>query len=147
MNNKGFMMAEVIVVSSIILVALVGLYASYNKIFSVYNKRVDYYDVATLYELAEIKKASLKKGVEPSLDPIYDMEIIGNYIKTVYYLNKDELEGNTLWNSTLKFDEYLLFLRKTLSNDVKKFFIMENCDKNNKDNCKYAYLEVLDETS
>ena len=44
MNNKGFMMAEVIVVASIILIAMVGLYASYNKIFSLYNQRMDYYD-------------------------------------------------------------------------------------------------------
>ena len=55
MNNKGFMMAELVVVSAIVLVALSGLYVSYNKIFSIYNKRINYYDVATLYELGNIR--------------------------------------------------------------------------------------------
>ena len=36
MNNKGFMMAEVVVVSAVIIVTLVTLYVSYNKIFSLY---------------------------------------------------------------------------------------------------------------
>lgn len=50
-NKKGFMMAELVVVSAIVLVTLVSLYTSYNKIYSVYKSRVGYYDVATLYRL------------------------------------------------------------------------------------------------
>ena len=52
MNNKGFMMAEVVVVSSIVLVFLAGLYMSYNKVFAVYKTRVSYYDTTALYDLA-----------------------------------------------------------------------------------------------
>ena len=33
MNRKGFMMAEVVVVSAIVMVSIVGLYQSYNKIY------------------------------------------------------------------------------------------------------------------
>ncbi len=51
MNNKGFMMAEVIVVSAIVMLTIVGLYQSYNKIYSIYNTRIDYYDSTTLYRL------------------------------------------------------------------------------------------------
>ena len=51
MNKKGFMMAELIVVSSIVLVVLVGMYASYNKIYSAYTTRISYHDVTMLYRL------------------------------------------------------------------------------------------------
>ena len=51
MNNKGFMMAEVVVVSAIVMLTIVGLYQSYNKIYSAYNTRIDYYDSTTLYRL------------------------------------------------------------------------------------------------
>lgn len=52
MNRKGFMMAEVVVVSAIVMIAITGLYTSYNKIYSIYNTRVNYYDSDTLYRLA-----------------------------------------------------------------------------------------------
>ena len=60
MNNKGFMMAEVIVVASIILVALVGFYSLYTGVISEYNTRLDYYDVNTLYELADFRNNNSK---------------------------------------------------------------------------------------
>ena len=50
-NKKGFMMAELVVVSAIVLTTLVSLYTSYNKIHSIYKSRVGYYDVTTLYRL------------------------------------------------------------------------------------------------
>ena len=34
MNNKGFMMAEVIITASIVLVALAALFSGLNKIYS-----------------------------------------------------------------------------------------------------------------
>ena len=52
MNNKGFMMAEVVVVSAIVMIALAGLYMSYVKIYAIYNERINYYDVNTLYQLS-----------------------------------------------------------------------------------------------
>ena len=42
LNKKGFMMAEVVVVSSVILIILTTLYISYNKIISLYETRLDY---------------------------------------------------------------------------------------------------------
>ena len=51
MNNKGFMMAEVIITASIVLVALAGLFSGLNKIYSEYMKRISYYDTVTLCRL------------------------------------------------------------------------------------------------
>lgn len=51
MNKKGFMMAEVVVVSAIVLVTLTVIYTSYNKIYATYLTRINYYDTTTLYRL------------------------------------------------------------------------------------------------
>ena len=51
MNSKGFMMAELIVVSSIILVVMVAMFSSFNKVYSLYETRLNYNDITTLYRL------------------------------------------------------------------------------------------------
>lgn len=141
MNNKGFMMAEVVVVASIILVALVGLYASYNKIFSIYNQRVDYYDVPTLYELADFKNISLPSNTSTS-------PALNNSGKIIYYVNRDVIKNNTLNVSNQTFKDYLEYLSTSLdfekfeSDGVTNLLVMEKCIDT--DNCKYAYLEVYD---
>ena len=145
MNNKGFMMAEVIVVAAIILAVMVGLYASYNKIFSLYNKRVDYYDVATLYELGNIRD-----GIDFSVDnPSIDGPIFSDASRKVYYINKAELNNlSNSFDTELKYKEYLKFLSTSIETDVDNILVMERCKikddgKVDINNCKYAYLEVF----
>lgn len=134
MNNKGFMMAEVVVVSAIIIVTLTALYVSYNKIISLYNQRVDYYDVRTLYELDEYRRTALL--TTPNTYPKKD--------GTIYYTRKKLI--NTILsnpsNHSAKFQDYIQFLSTTLENIDSEncILIMERCIDN--DNCKYAYLEV-----
>ncbi len=48
-NNKGFMLVEVIITSAIIIGAMVSLYVSFNRLYIVYNERGKYYDVDGLY--------------------------------------------------------------------------------------------------
>lgn len=135
MNNKGFMMAEVVVVASIVLVTLVGLYTSYNKIFSIYNKRVDYYDVATLYDLAYIRD-----GVDFNSYSSKSL-ILNETYRKVYYVNKNDLKILSVTNKT--FDEYLDFIADSVTFETDNIVVMEKCLNSNKDNCKYAYLEVF----
>lgn len=51
-KKTGFMMAEVIVVSAVILVVLGSLFISFNKIFSSYNTKATYYDSVNLFQMA-----------------------------------------------------------------------------------------------
>ena len=44
-NNKGFMLAEAIITSTIVLTTLVGLYANFMKLYNVYKIRDTYYDI------------------------------------------------------------------------------------------------------
>ena len=146
MNNKGFMMAEVVVVSSIILVVLVGMYMSYSKIFILYNQRINYYDASTLYELAYIRDNKLG---DLTLDSTNDID--GD---VVYYVDKNKVKDKTVSKTELNetFKEYLDYLSTSLDFDnmnvndqiVDYILIMEKCDSD-KTNCKYAYLEVLND--
>ena len=146
MNNKGFMMAEVVVVSAIVLVTMVGLYNSYNKIFSLYNQRIDYYDVATLYELGNYKKDNFDEtNIE---NPIDD----DNKGRKIYYFKRDDLENyNDILDVSPKLNDYLNYLSSSLdfdNIDAENFLIMEKCSGvsgEDADNCKYAYLEVFNE--
>lgn len=142
MNNKGFMMAEVVVVSAIILVTLVGLYSSYSKIFSLYNQRVDYYDVTTLYELANIRNYSLDTLTVGSNNVDGDI---------IFFVDKNDVKNKNINTDSLNqtFKDYLDYLSTSVDFDslkigeseVTNILIMENCSDEN--NCKYAYLEVL----
>ena len=53
-GNKGFMMAEVVIVSTVILVTLVSLYTLFNKMYIVYSERSYYYNVDAVYALRTI---------------------------------------------------------------------------------------------
>lgn len=56
LNCKGFMMAEVIIVSTVILGTLVGLYTIFNKLYIVYTERSYYYNVDAVYAGESIYK-------------------------------------------------------------------------------------------
>lgn len=174
MNNKGFMMAEVVVVSAIILVTLTGLYASYNKVYGIYKTRLSYYDAVTLYRLSyyrdiliendvidkvmdEAKKGtainvynSIKEGGIFELPEIETTEYISD---TVFFISKNKFSNSILNNQdvNLTFKEYVQFLSTSATINSNYIMVMERCnlDKDNSskvdiDNCKYAYLEVYD---
>lgn len=144
LNKKGFMMAEVIVVSSIVLITLTSLYMSYNKIYSTYKKRINYYDVSIIYDLDQIRRNTAID--EPTNNPkiiikdsesnttVYAIPLTANKI-TETNLSQD----NTTFNTT--FNEYLEYLKNSITvNNCSYILVMEKCDEANK-GCKYGYLE------
>lgn len=143
LNKKGFMMAEVIVVSSIVLITLTSLYMSYNKIYSTYKKRINYYDVSIIYDLDKIRRneeidaptnnTKIKKDSE-SNTTVYaiPLPITDNKIT-------DLSQENTTFNTT--FNEYLEYLKNSITvNNCNYILVMEKCDEAKK-GCKYGYLE------
>ena len=139
LNKKGFMMAEVIVVSSIVLITLTSLYMSYNKIYSTYKKRINYYDVSIIYDLDKIRRNvvidvptnNTKIGSE-SNTTVYAIPLTGNKITDT---NTNLSQENTTFN------EYLKYLKNSITvNNCNYILVMEKCDKYNKE-CKYGYLE------
>mgnify|MGYP003398930747 FL=1 len=62
LNRKGFMMAEVVVVSVIICTVLVTLYTSLVRINNAYDTRNRYYDIDTLYFTEEVNDMLIYMG-------------------------------------------------------------------------------------
>lgn len=142
LNKKGFMMAEVIVVSSIVLITLTSLYISYNKIYSTYKKRINYYDVSIIYDLDKIRRNvvidaptnNTKINIKDSESntTVYAIPLTGNKITDT---NTNLSQENTTFN------EYLKYLKNSITvNNCNYILVMEKCDEAKK-GCKYGYLE------
>ena len=165
LNNKGFMMAEVVVVSAIVLVTLTSLYASYNKIYSLYSTRLNYNDVQTLYKLVYYRDCIIKNGkmstaknnsssgsvdITDGTTYLNDNDMKCNDCsEKIYFINNDKANINRNVidsfpvNQTYK--DYVTYLADAVNLSESDYvMIMEKCDTN-KDNCKYAYLEIKDE--
>lgn len=67
-NNKGFMMAEVIVVSAMVMTLLGTIYTSYNKLYNVYSSRITYYDAGIIYELAYYRDSLIEADANKNLN-------------------------------------------------------------------------------
>lgn len=137
LNKKGFMMAEVIVVSSIVLITLTSLYISYNKIYSTYKKRINYYDVSIIYDLDKIRRNVVIDA------PTNNTKIDSESNTTVYIipLKDNKIADTNLSQENTTFNEYLKYLKNSITvNNCNYILVMEKCDEANKE-CKYGYLE------
>ena len=75
-DNRGFMLAEVIIVSSIVVTVLVTMYTGLNKLFVKYDELSRYYNVDAIY---------MAKNVEDYLIDSFQMgSVIGNSSSTGY---------------------------------------------------------------
>lgn len=61
-GRKGFMMAEVVVVSVVIAVVLITLFTGLNRVSSAYEKRDRYYDIDALYLAMMANDILIKSG-------------------------------------------------------------------------------------
>ena len=153
------MMAEVVVVAAVILGAFAFFYVNYNKLISLNNERVAYYDVGTLYKLADYikdKRGDIKGAIEVmEEDSKYYSNVsfdLGS-LERVYLLDKyffassTEMVENLAKTEGLRntFKKYLSYLAQAKNlGDVSRtqhIIVMENCIDND-NNCKYAYLET-----
>ena len=172
MNNKGFMMAEVVVVSAIVLVAITGLYISYNKIYSIYNARIDYYDVTTLYRLGYYRDVLIENDkIEEVLETANNQKVVDIYnskntgviselpetefkeytTDTVFLVKASNFSLNALEDRKINqtFKNYIEFLLDGATINSNYMMLMEKCFLNddetiNVDKCSYAYIEIYD---
>ena len=157
LSKEGFMMAEVIVVSAIILAFLAGIFISYNKLYAAYTTRLTYYDTTALYRIGYYHDYLVKNN---SLNNLKNTANTSNYaLVTTLASNKTEKvylikPGVNLAELTVSeteihvtFQEYINYLGKSVTFNGKDYImVIERCANNNEDDCKYAYLEVTDET-
>ena len=48
-NNKGFMLVEVIITSTVIATAMVSLYSTFNKLYTSYNQKTTYHNIDSIF--------------------------------------------------------------------------------------------------
>ena len=129
-GQRGFMLAEVIVVSTIIITVLTTLYISFNKLYSNYQLRFKYYDVNGLYAASKIsnlyideyllcdylerlKSTNIVDISCKSGKPEYQLcnKIFSTYnVEKMYLVNYDLTNKN--FNNTL-IEDYVNYLKET----------------------------------
>ena len=148
MNNKGFMMTEVVVVSVIVLSVLVTMYVSYGKLFTGFKEKINYYNPDSIYKLANVRDAMIKDGTLNTLIKEYTSTIkIDSYCKwlcnelkstnNIYISNYGDLKKINNTNQTFK--DYIAFLENNIENKNNYYLIIETEVYNN---YYYSYLEV-----
>ena len=172
-NNKGFMMAEVIVVSAIALVAMASLYVSYNKIYGAYKTRISYNDIKSLNRLIFIRdfliedcdatgdnckinslinaaKDGIRNVSEEIELPDANNDVKSGFVntETVYlYYNKKQNFNHGIFGGIDEinntFKDYVDYLN-TSTNFNKTNYVLLIERCYTDDDCKYSYLELYD---
>lgn len=171
MKNKGFMMAEVVIVSVIVLVVLGGMFISFNNIYSSYKSRSSYYDSISLYQLVYYRDILIENDIINSiLTRLKNNKIISVYnsndrSKSLFELPVNDIDDRyedsvflvyspnnvldeDIFNDDFsihpKFNDYVNFIHESTKINSNYVMIMERCMKSDVDNCKYGYLEIYD---
>lgn len=164
LNNKGFMLLEVVVVSTIIVTVLTSLYIGFSKLYKAYEDRNNYFDVDTIYALKNIEDMLIDSGVFNTIlleinndhykefvkEGLAENDYIGSYIKKIsnnYSLESiyittysssslDKIKNNS---NDLEFNDFLIYLNKNLNFSEKYKYIFISKTKTG----KFAYLRVI----
>lgn len=132
LNRKGFMMAEVVVVSVIICTVLVTLYTALARINAAYDTRNRYYDIDTLYFTEEINYSLISSGL------INKLIQNGNSVKvTLEGQGIDLNEISSFYNSNNK-GKTKIYFSLYKKNDVNKLANLTGLNETFKDYITYA---------
>lgn len=149
-GRKGFMMAEVVVVSVVIAVVLITLFTGLNRVSSAYEKRDRYYDIDALYLAmmandALIENGSINNLINDGTSTIIEAndEEVKLYKNVNLYFSlygKDKLKDlSTTKETTKEFIDYLG--TKFDFKDYYNYVIISEICKND-DDCYYYALKV-----
>lgn len=164
-NNKGFMLAEVVIVSAVLITTLVSLYAGFAKVYKAYEERSSFFDTDSIYALKSIEDTLIDEGLfnniineintsnyvsylaenltDDSYINSYLKELLGNYNIEYFYITKyDNASLITIMESdtdNIVFNDFLTYLQKNLTFDNNYNYIFLSKTKDG----RFAYLRVL----
>ena len=164
-NNKGFMLAEVVIVSAVLITTLVSLYAGFAKVYKAYEERSSFFDTDSIYALKSIEDTLIDEGLfnniineintsnyvsylaenltDDSYINSYLKELLGNYNIEYFYITKyDNASLTTIIESdanNIIFNDFLKYLQKNLNFDDNYNYIFLSKTKDG----RFAYLRVL----
>ena len=107
LNKKGFMLAEVIVVSVVIVTVLVTLFTALNRLISAYDTRSTYYDIDAAYIAVDVNDMLTLNG---SINYVLSKNKSGRLINILNQDDYMDYEENFLLpfdSSNFNIQEYL----------------------------------------
>ncbi len=144
-------MAELVVVSAIIIGTMATFYASYSKVVTRYKRIINYYDVGTVYRLGDYyeRHKDTINGKTTISDIISGSEA-ARTVNGVKYNDKvlaGTCQNFKSYSTTGELKEYINFMKDKIKTQSATCVVLESCqEKNSKTKCKYAFMEVENET-
>jgi len=166
LNKKGFMLAEVVIVASVITTVLVFLFISINRMSNAYDKRNRYYDIDAMYASMEINNILMRDNYideyiendrdyisflnnqeSQGVDEYYDFYFNTGYDLVGVYYVKPSLESinklnNSINNDNTYLKDYISYLKDNISFTNYKYLIIVELKKNDEDDIYFYTLKV-----
>lgn len=159
LNNKGFMMAEVIVTCSIVVITLVGLFTSYSKAYLRYKERSNYYNVDNAYACNYLKDLLIENNILYNntasyyyIDNTINDKIsvlLNNYnITSVIVVDLSQtttIEGLITDSMSNTYKDYLKYLNNSIVYDLtqEKYLLIMERQKVVNDTTNYYYGSLI----
>lgn len=86
-NNKGFMLAEVVVTSTLLLTIMVSLFFTFNKIYVRYEKLTTYKNIDSFYAIDDFLEYTFNTTNNDNINKILEKKGTNEYI----YIIKNEI--------------------------------------------------------
>ena len=160
------MLAEVVIVSAILITTLVSLYAGFARVYAAHKERSSYFDIDSIYALKEIENFLIDNGVfnevieevnnneyvyysennifnENSYIKAYIETIMKNYNIEYFYVTRYSRNLTDIESGDAGFDDFLIYLEKNLDYSenydysYKYIFVSKTKDS------RFAYLRVI----
>jgi hypothetical protein len=151
-NNKGFMLVEVVITSTVIITALMGLYVTFNKLYNLYNVRDSYFDIDGVYAI---------KGIINYLIDTDRLNYVANKVNENMQYNIIDVDDNNLGggcssvidsdiDSDIDWVDYCANVKATYN--IQKFLVvkkskdqLEEIKKANINQTFYDYLSYIED--
>ena len=122
-NNKGFMLAEAVITSTIVLTTLIGLYATFSRLYNLYNIRTTYFDIDGVYAI----KGMIDNLIDNNIDNLIDNNKMNSTLQQVNTNNYSQLISKKVCSSANTNTNYCNSLQK-LYNIENMYIIKYNKD-------------------
>jgi len=162
LNKKGFMLAEVVVVSVVIATVLVTLFTALNRLSSAFETRNRYYDIDAAYLAVEVNNILIRSGEINALinsDTYSHLtnDEITNYTEFIldelllfnsaFYApypkaNDEILNMKNLEGVSQTFKDYIDYLNGNLDYDDEYNYVIISEICQTRDDCYYYALKV-----
>lgn len=144
LNKKGFMMAEVVVVSFIVMGILLSIYSSYSSVIRKYNHVMDYYNIDYIYELASIRDELIRNNeMDNILSETEATNCLYNENKKVFFAKTNNINCiNGLTNVDIKdtLKDYITYLQNSVDLSQNNYvMIIERAKSKGVGNDSYYY--------